>query len=610
MINLLQLQAASKAYGLKKLFEEAYLSVNEGEHIGVIGANGAGKSTLFKILVGQETLDSGIYSKSRDLRLGYLAQEDDWRLDSTLENELKQQSAKPLWKLKEMGLGLGLSEEQFTRPMQELSGGFRMRAQLLCLLAAEPNLMLLDEPTNYLDLESLIFLEQFLVDYPGAFLLISHDRRFLKRVADNILEVEAPDLTKFPGDIDDYFEHKRVLREQLEREVMKQDAKRQHILEFVNRFRAQATKARQAQSRIKQLAKMPTIEIRALPVQARIRLPEPGPAPKLILKVDDVSLGYDSTTILKNVRFDIVRGERIGVVGPNGSGKSTLLKALSGELAPFGGHIEWGRDIQIAYFAQHLTESLDLTASVEAEIQKKAHPDVLPQDVRNLAGSLLFRNEEELKKKVGVLSGGEKSRVALGQILLQKRPVLVLDEPTNHLDFDTVESLSQALSEYGGTLIIVSHDRDFISRVASKILRIEEGQVLSYPGTYEEYAWSLQKGSYGETEAREKSAIPSSPQIAPPVALSTHAAKQRRKDLHRSLRSAHEQAKALERDHRAAEKTVALLTEKIHNPKLNPLEIAETGRELTAAQAKLEQLEEQWMECLENVELFEKELDL
>jgi ATP-binding cassette subfamily F protein 3 len=610
MGNLLQLQNAAKAYGMKKLFEESYLSVDEGEHIGVIGANGAGKTTLFKILMGQETLDSGIYAKSRELRLGYLAQEDDWSLDSSLEEELVERSSKPLWKHKEIGLGLGLKEEHFTRPLMELSGGFRMRAQLLYMLAAEPNLMLLDEPTNYLDLESMIFLEQFLVDYPGAFLLISHDRRFIKRVADHILEVEAPDLTKFPGDIDDYFDEKRVLREQLERESLKQGAKRKAILDFVNRFGAKASKARQAQSRLKFLEKMPIIEIKALPVHARIQIPDPTPTSRLIVSMNDVDLGYGERRVLRDLRFDIERGDHVGVVGPNGAGKSTLLKALSGVLRPKKGTIEWGANMKIGYFAQHLTETLNLNATVEEEIQSKAHPDVTPQEVRNLAGSLLFKTEEDLKKRVGVLSGGEKSRVALAQILLQRNPVLVLDEPTNHLDFDTVESLSQSLAQYPGTIISVSHDRDFISRVSTKILEIDRGQVLPFPGTYEEYAWSVERGTYGQGLAATTPAESTASRTPTSATqqFSPAEAKQRRIETNRALRSAQELAKNLEKQHKNLETKVESLSTELNRPEHPPQKLAELGRELHAAQTQLEKTETDWMLCLEKIDSLEKDL--
>jgi len=609
MANLLQFQRASKAYGLKVLFDEADFSVDEGEHIGVIGANGAGKSTLFRILVGQEQLDSGIYAKSRDLRLGYLAQEDDWRLDSSLESELSEHSSKPLWKMKELAVGLGMHESQFSRPLKELSGGFRMRAQLVSLLAAEPNLMLLDEPTNYLDLESLLFLEHFLIDYPGAFLLISHDRRFLKHVADHILEVEAPDLTKFPGDIDDYFDEKRVLREQLEKEAMKQEAKRKHIMDFVNRFRAKASKARQAQSRMKFLEKMPSIEIRALPIGARIQIPAPVSTSKLIVRLSDATLGYGDRPILSDVRFEITRGDHIGVVGPNGAGKSTLLKALSGVLKPISGELEWGQNMRIGYFAQHLTESLDLNATVEQEMQRKAHPDVLPQEVRNLAGSLLFRDEEDLRKRVGVLSGGEKSRVALGQILLEKNPVLVLDEPTNHLDFDTVESLSQALTAYPGTLIVVSHDRDFISRVSNKILQIDHGKVLAFPGTYEEYAWSLERGSYGGPAPA--AAPKTETQVATPKASTPHAdAKERRKEWSRDLRQSQEQARLMEREHRSLELRLVQLTEALNKGGLAPAVLAQVAVDTHETQKQLEVAEEKWMSCLEKIEVLEKNLKI
>lgn len=593
MANLLQFQDVSKSYGMKNLFDKAAFSVDDGEHVGVIGANGAGKSTLFKILIGQEQPDSGIYSKSRNLRLGYLAQEDDWGIDKNLETLLESRTAKPLWKLKEFALGFGLDEEKFVKPLKELSGGYRMRAQLLCMMAEEPNLMLLDEPTNYLDLESLLFLESYLCDHNGAFMVISHDRRFLNRISDHVLEVEAPDLIKFPGNLDDYFEQKELLRSQLEKEALKQDAKKKHIMNFVDRFRAKATKARQAQSRLKLLEKMPDVEIKALPIKARIQIPAVRSTGRLIMRLKEVDLGYPSKVVLRGLNLEIERGDRIGVVGPNGAGKSTLLKALSQKLEPLKGMAEWGAGVEVAYFSQHLGDALDMSSTVESEIAKRAHRDVLPQEVRALSGSLLFKDEADLQKRVSVLSGGEKSRVALAQILLQKTPFLVLDEPTNHLDFDTVESLSQALASFGGTLVVVSHDRDFISRVCSKILEIQDGKVNLYPGSYEEYLWSVTRGSYGSLgvgQVEESSVVVGS--VLDPLPNAAQIAEQR--ERRRQLRLAQEAAKEAEKRYLKCERDVARFSQSTD---------PESVKELSEAYLQLEKAEAEWLECLERVDL-------
>lgn len=497
-MNLLQLQRGSKQFGPKVLFDTASFSINEGEHVGVIGPNGAGKTTLFKILTGQETLDSGELTKSQQLRVGYLEQESEWALDQSSEEYLAENCRKPLWELKRLGVDLGLTEEHFQSPLRVLSGGYRMRMKLLYLIGLEPNLMLLDEPTNFLDLESVLALEIFLQNYSGAFLLISHDREFLRRTTEATLEVEGGDITKFPGHIDDYFEQKAQLRSVAEAQSANLEAKRKHIQDFIDRFRAKATKAKQAQSRMKQLDKMEQIEIKDLPIKARIKIPPPIHTGKETLALIDASLGYGDKVVLSNVNLRLERGAHLGIVGHNGAGKSTLLKSLAGSLNLIRGERNLGYQVTLSHFSQHSSEQLDMNDTVLSSLQKSAHKELLAQDILNMAGSLLFQGDD-VHKKVKMLSGGEKSRVALGQILLKKSPLLLMDEPTNHLDFETVETMTEALRDYEGTVIVVSHDRSFIGRIATKVLEIHKGRVEVYPGTYDDYVWSLQNGSLKES---------------------------------------------------------------------------------------------------------------
>ncbi len=494
MGNLLQLQAGMKSFGARELFRDASFAVDAGEHIGVIGPNGAGKSTLFKILVGVESLDEGRITYASGLRLGYLAQEDSWPAELTVEDYLSRDLLTPIWELKALGLRMGLNQALFEKPIASLSGGYRMRVKLLHLLGSQPDLMLLDEPTNYLDLETLLVLEDFLLDFKGAFLLISHDREFLRRTTDHILEVEAGEMTKFAGNIDDYFEQKTMLREQLEKRAMSLAARRTEILDFAARFGAKATKARQAQSRLKSLSKMEEIVVKPISIQTRIRLPEPIQTGRSVLTIERAVLGYGEKAILRDVRLELVRGDHLGIVGFNGAGKSTLLSSLAGELTPLEGRVERGLRVEIAYFAQHVAERLDPKSNVLDEMGRFASRDTTRQEILDLAGSLLFSGDD-VRKPVRVLSGGEKSRVALGQVLLRKASCLLLDEPTNHLDFHTVEALTQALEIYQGSVVIVSHDRGFMRRVATKILEIQKGRVDCYPGTYDEYVWSTQKGA-------------------------------------------------------------------------------------------------------------------
>lgn len=495
--NLLQLQNGNKSFGLKTLFADARVSINEGEHIGVIGPNGAGKTTLFKILVGLDSLDQGEIIRSTKLRIGYLEQEAHEPINKSAEDYLEETATKPLWELKALGKSLGLSDFHFAQTFHQLSGGYRMRMKLLALIGREPNLMLLDEPTNFLDLESVMALENFLQSYDGAFLLISHDREFLRRTTEHTLEVEQGEITKFPGNIDDYFEQKAMLREVLEAQVAHQEAKRKRIEDFVARFGAKATKAKQAQSRLKALDKMERIEIRDLPVRAKIRIPEPIHTGKESLRLENADLGYGTNIILRGVNLRLERGAHLGVVGFNGVGKSTLLKSLGGRIPLLSGTRELGHQVSLSYFAQHVAEELRPGATVLECLVEAAHPDIKQQEILNLAGSLLFGGDD-VHKSMSVLSGGEKSRVALGQILLKRSPLLLLDEPTNHLDFDTVEAMTEALRDYAGTVIVVSHDRGFIGRIATKILEIRDGKVELYPGSYDDYLWSLERGALRE----------------------------------------------------------------------------------------------------------------
>jgi ATP-binding cassette subfamily F protein 3 len=490
--NLFQMNDGHKAYGPQRLFDLATFAINEGEHVGVIGPNGAGKSTLFKILIGQEELDSGVMIRSQELRVGYLSQHDEWEPEETGNSYLEKICRIPSWMAKAQGRDLQVSEEILELPILSLSGGYRMRIKMLGLLGMDPNLMLLDEPTNYLDLETTLLLERFLQNYEGAFLLISHDREVLRRTTDHILEVEAGEIVKFSGNIDDYFEQKEMLRSQLEARAQNQALKRKAVMDFVNRFGAKATKAKQAQSRLKSLDKMEVIEFKAAPVTATIRIPQPHHVGKTILSLKQARFGYGARTVLAEVNLEIRRGDHVAVVGLNGAGKSTLLKGIAGTLAPLSGERQLGFQVEMAIFNQHVIEVLDPEHTVYESLAEACALDIKDQDIRDMAGSLLF-SSESISKKIKVLSGGEKSRVSLGRILLQRVPCLLLDEPTNHLDFQTVEALTQALNKYEGTLIVVSHDRGFIRRVGTKILEVNQGQVYLYPGTYDEYVWSLQQ---------------------------------------------------------------------------------------------------------------------
>jgi ATP-binding cassette subfamily F protein 3 len=603
--NLIQLQNGSKAYGRKTLFDRASFSVNESEHVGVIGPNGAGKTTLFKALIGEESLDSGQLIRSRQLKLGYLSQHDNWAPEQTVEDFISQGALTPIWELKALGRSLGLSEELYSRPLGSLSGGYRMRAKLLHLLGQGPNLMLLDEPTNYLDLETLMVLEKFLQGYDGAFLLISHDREFLRRTTDHILEVEAGDITKFNGTIDDYFEQKEMLRTQLEARALSLDEKRKQVLDFVARFGAKATKASQAQSRLKSLDRMESIEVKPLPVTAKIRIPHPARTGKLVLNLKSVKLGYGEKTILDGVNLQLSSGDHMAVVGLNGAGKSTLLKALGARLTPLSGSIELGYEVTLAFYNQHVAEELNLDDTVLGALQRKAHPAVLPQEVLDLAGSLLFSGED-VQKKIRVLSGGERSRVALGQVLLQKASCLILDEPTNHLDFQTVEALTQALHSFPGSVIVVSHDRGFIRRVGTKILEIHGGKASTYPGTYDDYVWSLEKGAFATLRSTPaESSKPGTKNVAAESdASGSFNYKEKKKALDRRLKQLNTQIGDLDQKLAKYHEQIASINQELSNGVANAAKIEEMGK----IQRQLEEDEAKWLEAAEERETVSREI--
>jgi ATP-binding cassette subfamily F protein 3 len=616
-MTLLQVQQGSKAFGAKVLLQDIVFAVNAGEHIGVIGPNGAGKTTLFKILVGQDELDKGTITRAQALRVGYLEQESEWSLDQTSEEYLTENCIKPIWELKQLGRDLGLSQDHFASPLRKLSGGYRMRMKLLYLVGQEPNLMLLDEPTNFLDLESVLALERFLQAYGGAFLLISHDREFLKRTTEYTLEVEGGDVVKFPGHVDDYFEQKAQLRATLEAQATNVALKRKHILDFVTRFGAKATKAKQAQSRLKQLDRLESIEIKDLPVRARITIPKPTHTGREVLGLDSADVGYGERTILSRVNLRLERGDHVGVVGVNGAGKSTLLKSLAGEISVLSGERRVGYQVSLSYFSQHSADQLNPDETVLQALQRAAQKDVTAQEILNMAGSLLFSGDDT-QKPVRVLSGGEKTRVALGQILLMRSPLLLMDEPTNHLDFDTVEALTEALRDYAGSVVVVSHDRSFIRRVASRILEIRDGRVELYPGSYDEYVWSVQKGAlserapstYVESASASFSESASSPNqdaaASAPSATPAKVSGQQRRDLQARMKQDERMVRKCEEQIAKLETERTALNEKLLQAKGE--EAAQLARSLGFVSVDIDRLENEMLEHMESLEQIKAQL--
>ncbi|MEY4632095.1 MAG: hypothetical protein RIQ81_2215 [Pseudomonadota bacterium] len=484
----------TKSFGARNLFANATFSINEDERIGVIGPNGAGKSTLMRIIAGDDTLDDGQIIKKNNLRLAMLRQDQQLPLDQDGISYITAQSGAQVWEITNLLNALELPESTARRPLAEMSGGYRMRVQLCALLAAKPDLLLLDEPTNYLDVQTLIVLENLLLSLDCTFLLISHDREFLRRTTDHILEVEQGDIIKYPGSIDDYFEQKELLRQQLEKTARGIESRKQQIRDFAARFGAKATKARAVQSRLKQLDRMESIDIKPLPALAKISIPQPTTTGKIEIISKELVLGYGERTVLRNTSFEIMTGDKVAVVGENGAGKSTLVKAIAGRLGPSSGSLAASSQVRPAYYAQHVAAELPAGSTI-IQVFREAAPAGLPdQRVLDLAGSLLFSGSD-VSKRIANLSGGEKARVALGKILLTGSNLLILDEPTNHLDFYTVEALARALQEFHGNVIFVSHDQTFVKQVATKIIEVRDGRATIYHGSYDDYIWSLRRGS-------------------------------------------------------------------------------------------------------------------
>ncbi|MGD0098319.1 MAG: ABC-F family ATP-binding cassette domain-containing protein [Terracidiphilus sp.] len=528
---MLSLQNAGKRFGPRVLFLEANWLIRTREKTALVGANGTGKSTLMKVLTGLETLDYGQLQQTRGMSIGYLPQEglalagrtvfeecltvfDELRemareverlagqlaeLDhSSAEYEAAAERYSMLQERfhahdgyaldAQVGgvlTGLGFSKEDWSRQTDEFSGGWQMRIALAKLLLAKPNLLLLDEPTNHLDLETRNWLEDYLKAYPFGYILISHDRYFLDVTIDRTVEIWNKRLNIYQGNYTKYLSQKDERRTQLQSAYRNQRLQIEHLEAFINRFRAQATKAKQVQSRIKELEKIERIEVPEEEPVIHFKFPQPPPSGRMVVEAEGLSKSYGPKQVLNNVRFGIERGDRVALVGVNGAGKSTLIKLLTGDEAPTAGQVKLGHNVVSEYFAQDQYKVLNGEARMLDDISAAALkvPEV---ELRSLLGCFLFRGDDVFKP-LGVLSGGERNRFALARILVSPSNFLLLDEPTNHLDMRAKDVLLDALAAFSGTVVFVSHDRYFIDRLATRVLEVESGSVTSHEGNYEDY---------------------------------------------------------------------------------------------------------------------------
>ena len=537
--HLVDFNNVTKQHGSQVLFIDASFKVNPGEKVGLVGPNGAGKTTIFRLILGEERADEGSVERPKRLTLGYFRQDfADWRDRSVLAETLagagavaeagdelalledrlgdvddpeydrileRYGEAQALYEAgggyeldargRAILAGLGFSQAEMDGKLGQLSGGWRMRVQLARLLLARPELLLLDEPTNYLDIASIMGLESWLRDYPGAVLMTCHDRDVMNRVVSRVLEIDGGRVRSYTGDYDSYERARTLDAAQREAEFQKQQAMLAKEIRFIERFRAQPSKASQVQSRAKKLEKIERVEEPRRMVERSFDFRKPDRSGNDVIAVKQVSKGYAGRTIHDRLDLMVRRGERWAIMGENGAGKTTLLKMMAGVLQPDAGAVTIGASVTLGYFAQHAMENLDARLTVLEELEAFAPREGMGV-LRSLAGAFGFVGTD-VEKSISVLSGGEKSRLALAKMLYEAPNVLVLDEPTNHLDLTTKRALVSALSDYDGTLVFVSHDRVFLRALATRVLEVGSGGPHLYPGSYDEYVRAVGREAPG-----------------------------------------------------------------------------------------------------------------
>ncbi|HEX2343938.1 MAG TPA: ABC-F family ATP-binding cassette domain-containing protein [Vicinamibacterales bacterium] len=551
---MIQLASLSKSFGERVLLEDVSWHIGRRERVALCGPNGAGKTTLLRMLAAMDEPDKGEILKPTNLTVGYLPQDGldhsgrtlldeamlgfgpvlemkaelhhlEERLGDTTVSEAEHDALLSRYselqdrfraadgysldlKVATVLRGLGFAQEDFDRPTETFSGGWQMRIALAKLLLGRPTLLLLDEPTNHLDLEARNWLEEYLAEYPHSVILVSHDRFFLDAVVTRITEIGLRVLTDYPGNYTEYLKERDERLERLRDAKKRQDEEVARVKAFIDRFRYQATKASQVQSRIKMLAKVVPIEIPPERKRVHFTFPACAKSGRTAIELSRASKRYGDKVVFDSVDLLIERGDRLALVGPNGAGKSTLMRLLSGVEPPDTGLRAEGHQVVAQYFAQDEATRLDPTLTVYETLETGSPTNLVPA-IRNILGGFLFSGDD-VYKKAGVLSGGERTRLAVARMLLRASNTLLLDEPTNHLDLDSKDVLLEALEDFGGTLIFVSHDRYFVDRLATKIVEVGGGGILVYPGTYEEFRWSKQsRNGQAAAASKQKSQVSS-----------------------------------------------------------------------------------------------------
>ncbi|WIX33003.1 ATP-binding cassette domain-containing protein [Salinicola sp. JS01] len=622
--------------GTRRLIEGADLMLHEGHKVGIVGANGAGKSSLFALILGELGADAGSVEIAGGKRIAHMAQEvsaiERALVEFVLDGDVALRQAEQALaaaqaagehdreaalhgqiealdgytaraRAEQLLAGLGFAQRDLYRPLADFSGGWRMRVGLARTLFTPSEILLLDEPTNHLDLDALLWLEQWLTRYPGTLMLISHDRDFLDAVCDHILHIDQARLTLYRGNYS-AFERARAERQaQQQAEFEKQQARRAEIERFVERFRAKATKARQAQSRLKMLERMETIAAARADSPFRFELPCADKISSPLLSLDRADLGYPEARILEGVNVSILPGERIGLLGPNGAGKSTLIKTLIGELSPQAGARVPGENLVVGYFAQHQLEHLDLGATPFTHVQRLS-PTASDQSIRDFLGGFGFRGDDVFGD-VSRFSGGEKARLALSLVAWEKPNLLLLDEPTNHLDLDMREALAEALAAYEGAVVIVSHDRHLLRASVDLFWRVVDGRVTPFDGDLDDYHQWLKARESEQRQAARDERRPSDSGD--------------RKAARRAAAELREQTKPLRKRRDAAEKALeraqgelSALETQLADPTLYEAarkeELTRLVREQGELQGRVETLEGEWLAAEEALEALEAEL--
>jgi ATP-binding cassette subfamily F protein 3 len=628
--------------GSKTLYSGVHLVLNPGVKYALIGPNGSGKTTLFRVLTKEMPMEKGTILLPSDMTIGYLPQDiirfsnkSVWELVEEARESQKELQGKirnleeriqsepenknmPKWleqldhlyhqmnilqinqfegEAEKILIGLGFDRDDFHKKLHEFSGGWQMRAYLAKLLLMEPDFLLLDEPTNHLDIQSMQWMENFLSRFKGSVIFITHDRYFVDRLAQKILYIHNQTIEEFSAPYEKFQHELEAKFEQIRHQYENQQKKIQEIQHFIDRFRYKATKARQVQSRIKELEKMDIIELQEEKRQTlQFKLHISQPSYKEVLQIRDLWFAYDSEWIIKGFNADVFRGQKIGIVGPNGAGKTTLLKLIAGFLQPVKGEIHVGKRVELGYYAQHQIEQLHLSRTILEEVTATASKEHAPM-VRTILGSFLFHDEEQ-EKKIDVLSGGEKARVALAKLLVRPLNTLILDEPTNHLDIESKEILADALKKYEGTILVVSHDREFLDLLTERIWYIsKDHRITEFVGNYSEFY--RKNSQLFLPEVNTESENPENSVKKNEDGKKRH---EKRKQMKRELQRMEKRSEQLEEKIHTLEKQLKEIEEKLSSGNLPLTEIQSKSQQYESFRHQLEILEMEWIEIQDQIE--------